>query len=57
MEEMKRNALQDQQMVKFREQLTTRHELEIEKIHEQYRNEKKKYQVGLTTPDLDSLPW
>jgi hypothetical protein len=46
MEEMKRNALQDQHMVKFREQLTTRHELEIEKIHEQYRNEKKKYQVG-----------
>jgi hypothetical protein len=57
MEEMKRNALQDQQMVKFREQLTMQHELEIEKVHEQYRNEKKKYQVGLTTADLDSLSW
>lgn len=45
MDEMKRNALQDQDAVKYREQLLTQHALEVEKVNERHRNEMKKYQV------------
>lgn len=45
MEELKRHALQDQELAKYREQLLTQHSLEIEKINERHRNEMKKYQV------------
>lgn len=45
-EELKRNALQDMELTKYRESLLTSHSLEIEKINDRHRNEMKKYHVS-----------
>lgn len=45
MDALKQEALKDQEMTKYREQLLTQHSLEIEKINERHRNEMKKYHV------------
>lgn len=46
-EELKRNALQDVELTKYREGLLTAHAMEIEKINDRHRNEMKKYHVSV----------